>query len=369
MRFPLSWVREYVDAPADPAVLERALVGVGLEVESIVDLRTTVTGPLVVGRVREIEELRGLKKPIRWCQVEVGEAEPRGIICGATNFAAGDLVVVALPGCVLPGGFAITARKTYGHVSNGMICSAREIGIGDDHSGIIVLPADLDAAPGDDARPVVGLDDIVVELAVTPDRGYCLSIRGIARELSHALGLSFTDPAAISAPTRTSEPAYPVTVHDPSGCDRFAARVVRGVDPTAESPRWMKTRLVHAGMRPISLAVDITNYLMLEFGQPMHAFDLDKLRGPLVVRRARPGERLVTLDGVDRALDPEDMVICDDTGPVSLAAVMGGASSEVSETTSNVLFEAAHWDAVMVARTARRHKLFSEAAKRWERGV
>ncbi|MFS8479028.1 MAG: phenylalanine--tRNA ligase subunit beta [Micromonosporaceae bacterium] len=369
MRFPLSWVREYVDAPADPAVLERALVGVGLEVESIVDLRATVTGPLVVGRVLEFEELRGLKKPIRWCQVEVGEAQPRGIICGATNFVAGDLVVVALPGTVLPGGFAITARKTYGHVSDGMICSARELGIGDDHSGIIVLPPDRAAAPGADARPVVGLDDVVVELAVTPDRGYCLSIRGIARELSHALGLPFTDPAAISAPARTSEPAYPVTVDDPSGCDRFATRVVRDFDPAAESPPWMKTRLAHAGMRPISLAVDITNYVMIEFGQPMHAFDLDKLRGPLVVRRARPGERLVTLDDVDRALDPEDMVICDDTGPISLAAVMGGASSEVSATTSSLLFEAAHWDAVMVARTARRHKLFSEAAKRWERGV
>ncbi len=369
MRVSVAWLRGWVEAPADPAVLEEALVRVGIEVEEVVDLASTVDGPLVVGRVLEIEELTGYKKRIRYCQVDVGEAAPRGIICGAFNFAVGDLVVVAPPGTVLPGGFAIAARRTYDRISDGMICSARELGIGDDHTGIIVLPPDS-AAPGDPARPLVGLDDIVLDLEVTPDRGYCLSVRGIARELSHALGVPFRDPAlAVDPPGATPTPPYPVSVEDPLGCDRFSARLVRGIDPAAPTPPFMKSRLAVAGLRSISLAVDITNYLMLELGQPMHAFDPNRLSGPLVVRRARPGERLTTLDGVERRLDPEDMVICDDTGPISLAAVMGGESSEMQRDSVDVLFEAAHWDPVMVSRTARRHRLLSEAAKRWERGV
>ncbi|MGR6318678.1 phenylalanine--tRNA ligase subunit beta [Micromonospora soli] len=375
MRVSVSWLREYVDLPADlPAGdLEQALVDLGIEVESIEDLRESVTGPLVVGEVLEIEELTGFKKPIRFCRVDVGAAngtgEPQEIVCGARNFAQGDKVVVILPGGVLPGNFAIGARKTYGRTSAGMITSAKELGLGDDHSGIIVLPEDTPAKPGDDARPVVGLDDVVVELEITPDRGYALSVRGLARELSHALGVPFRDPAAIPAPGGTAEPAYPVEVRDPVGCDRFAARMVRGIDPTVETPGWMRQRLTVAGIRSISLAVDITNYLMLELGQPMHAFDADRVSGPLVVRRAEPGEKLTTLDGVTRTLSPEDLVICDDTGPISLAAVMGGETSEVIATTTDVLFEAAHWDPATVGRTARRHKLFSEAAKRWERGV
>ncbi|EEP74590.1 phenylalanyl-tRNA synthetase, beta subunit [Micromonospora sp. ATCC 39149] len=375
MRVSVSWLREYLDLPADlPAAdLEQALVDLGIEVESIVDLRSTVTGALVVGEVLEIEELTGFKKPIRFCRVDVGAAngtgEPQEIVCGARNFAPGDRVVVILPGGVLPGGFAIGARKTYGRNSNGMICSAKELGLGDDHSGIIVLPEDTPAKPGDDARPVVGLDDMVVEVEITPDRGYALSVRGIARELAHALGVPFRDPGLAPAPGATAEPAYPVEIRDTVGCDRFAARMVRGVDPTAPTPGWMRQRLTVAGVRSISLPVDITNYVMLELGQPMHAFDAARITGPLVVRRAEAGEKVTTLDGVTRTLTAEDMVICDDTGPVSLAAVMGGETSEVVASTTDVLFEAAHWDPVMVGRTARRHKLFSEAAKRWERGV
>jgi phenylalanyl-tRNA synthetase beta chain len=369
MRVGVSWLREYVDAPVEPDRLEAALVRMGLEVEEIVDQAATVSGPLVVGRVEKIAELTGFKKPIRHCLVDVGNPEPQSIVCGATNFAEGDLVVVALPGAVLPGGFAIGARKTYGHLSAGMICSGRELGISDDHSGIIVLPADLPARPGEDARPVVGLADVVVEVNITPDRGYCMSVRGIARELGHALSTPFRDPADRPLPAPTAEPAYPVRVEDPAGCDRFYGRLVRGTDPAAPSPEWMRRRLAQAGIRSISLAVDITNYVMLELGQPMHAWDAGALRGDLVVRRARPGERLTTLDGVDRRLDPEDLVIADDTGAVSLAAVMGGSTTEVSPSTVDVLFEAAHWDPVTVARTARRHKLPSEAAKRFERGV
>jgi phenylalanyl-tRNA synthetase beta chain len=386
VRVPVSWLREYVELPAgvSGSDLDHALVSLGIEVESVVDLAATVQGCLVVGRVLEIEELTGFKKPIRFCLVDVGAAngtgEPQEIVCGATNFSSSDLVVVILPGGVLPGGFAIGARRTYGHNSNGMICSARELGLGDDHTGIIVLPPDTTAAPGEDARPVVGLDDVVLELEITPDRGYAMSVRGIARELSHAYGVGFReacernvglfhDPGVHTAPGATAEPAYPVHVRDPLGCDRFAGRVVRGIDPSAPSPQWLRRRLTVAGVRTISLAVDVTNYVMLELGQPMHAFDLDRIRGPLVVRRAQAGERMTTLDGVHRTLDAEDMVICDDTGVISLAAVMGGETSEVMDGTTNVLLEAAHWDPVMVGRTARRHKLFSEAAKRWERGV
>ncbi|GGK25009.1 phenylalanine--tRNA ligase beta subunit [Pilimelia terevasa] len=372
MRLPVSWLREYVDAPTDPAELERALVRVGLEVEEIVDLGSAVTGSLVVGRVSAVEELTGFKKPIRYCLVDVGRANgtgaPQEIVCGARNFGEGDLVVVILPGGELPGGFGIGERRTYGRMSRGMICSGRELGISDDHDGIMVLPPGA-GEPGADARGLVGLDEVVVEVNVTPDRGYCFSVRGIARELAASLGLPFRDPAAAAALTGTPTPAYPARVADPSACDRFAAVAVRGLDPAAPSPAWLARRLTQAGMRPICLPVDVTNYVMLELGQPMHAFDLAALRGGLVIRRADPGEKLTTLDGAVRGLHPEDVVIADDSGVVSLAAVMGGASTEVSGTTTDLLLEAAHWDPVTVARTARRHKLPSEASRRYERGV
>jgi phenylalanyl-tRNA synthetase beta chain len=376
MRIALSWLREYADLPADltAEALDLALNNLGIEVESIVDQGSSVQGSLVIGRVLTIEELTGFKKPIRFCTVDVGSAngtgEPQEIVCGATNFAVGDVVAVILPGGVLPGGFTISSRKTYGHNSNGMICSARELGISDEHAGILVLDPSSGAEPGQDARPYLGLDDIVVDVEITPDRGYQMSVRGVARELAHAFGVSYRDPGLAKAPKGTKQPAWPVTVVDQVGCDRFAARLVTGVDPSAPAPEWMQRRLTTAGIRVLGLAIDITNYVMLELGQPMHAFDSDRITGELVVRRATEGEKLTTLDGVVRTLSAEDMVICDDTGPVSLAAVMGGETSEVIPgTTTNVLFEAAHWDPTMVGRTARRHKLFSEAAKRWERGV
>jgi phenylalanyl-tRNA synthetase beta chain len=371
VRVPIGWLAEYVDIPAGTTVetLDETFVRMGLEVEEI-HRAEEVTGPLVVGRVLEIEELTGFKKPIRYTQVDVGEAQPRGIVCGASNFAVGDTVVVALPGAVLPGGFEIAARTTYDHVSDGMICSTRELGIGDDHSGILVLATGDDGhPPGTPAGPVVGLDDVVVELAITPDRGYALSMRGIARELGTGLGVTWRDPGTLPVPAWDGEPAWKVTVADPERCDRFSMLAVEGLDPTAPSPWWMRRRLAQAGVRSISLAVDVTNYVMLELGQPMHAFDRDAVTGPITVRLARAGEKLQTLDGTTRTLTDDDLLITDDTGPIGLAAVMGGATTEIGDGTSSVLLEAAHWEPTGVARTARRHRLPSEAAKRFERGV
>jgi phenylalanyl-tRNA synthetase beta chain len=372
MRVPIGWLAEYVDVPAGTAVedLDTAFVRLGLEVEEI-HRPEQVTGPLVVGRVLEIEELTGFKKPIRYTQVDVGEAGARGIVCGARNFAVGDTVVVALPGAVLPGGFEIAARTTYDHVSDGMICSVRELGIGDDHAGILVLDDGTDDVPppGTPAAPVVGLDDVVIELAVTPDRGYCLSMRGIAREMATGLAAPWRDPGAITPPAWSGEPAWKVTVADPGRCDRFSMVAMEGLDPTAPSPWWMRRRLAQAGVRSISLAVDVTNYVMLELGQPMHAFDRDAVTGPITVRLAHEGEKLTTLDGTVRRLSTDDLLITDETGPIGLAAVMGGASTEIGDGTTSVLLEAAHWEPTGVARTARRHRLPSEAAKRFERGV
>ncbi len=371
MRVPVSWLRDHVALPEGrdtPTVAQitDAFVRAGLEVEVAHHLGP-VSGPLVIGRVLEIEELTGFAKPIRYCRLEDGEPAPRGVVCGATNFVAGDLVVLARPGAVLPGDVTIAARTTYGRRSEGMICSAVELGLGGDHTGIIVLPAGA-AVPGDSAAEVLGLDDAVIELAITPDRGYCLSVRGLARELAIAFDVPYGDPGLREVP-HIDTAGWPVRVEDGQGCRRFVARQVSGVDPSAGSPWWMCRRLQLAGIRPISLAVDVTNYVMLELGQPMHAFDAAKLDGALVVRRAAEGEKLTTLDGACRKLDPDDLVICDSSGPVSLAAVMGGESTEIGLRTTNLLLEAAIWDPASVARAARRHRLPSEAARRFERGV
>ncbi|MEY2244697.1 phenylalanine--tRNA ligase subunit beta [Streptomyces sp. BF23-18] len=376
MRVPLSWLREYVDLPATETGrdVQAKLISAGLEVETVEQLGADLKGPLVVGQVLTIEELTEFKKPIRFCTVDVGTAngtgEPQEIVCGARNFAVGDKVVVVLPGAVLPGDFAIAARKTYGKTSHGMICSGDELGMGDDGSGgIIVLSPE--AEPGTDAIELLQLVDEVLDIAVTPDRGYALSLRGVARETATAYGLPLRDPALLDVPAPNAF-GHPVRVSDPMGCDRFTARTVTGLDPDAQSPIWLRRRLQKAGMRPVSLAVDITNYVMLELGQPLHAYDRSRVQGTIGVRRAEQGEKLTTLDGVKRTLDAGDLVITDDRGPIGLAGVMGGAHTEIDDTegtTTEVVIEAAHFDPITIARTARRHKLASEASKRFERGA
>ncbi|MDN3260321.1 phenylalanine--tRNA ligase subunit beta [Streptomyces sp. CSDS2] len=379
MRVPLSWLREYVDLPATETGrdVQAKLISAGLEVETVEQLGADLKGPLVVGQVLTIEELEGFKKPIRFCTVDVGQAngtgEPQEIVCGARNFAVGDKVVVVLPGATLPGGFSISARKTYGKVSHGMICSSDELGMGDDGAhGIIVLPPETEV--GKDAIELLELVDEVLDIAVTANRGDCLSIRGVAREAAIAYGLPLRDPALIDVPAPNAF-GYPVQVSEPYGCDRFTARTVTGLRPEARSPIWLQRRLQKVGMRPVSLAVDIANYVMMELGQPLHTYDRKLIQGTIGVRRAEEGEKLVTLDGVERTLHAEDLVITDERGPIGLAGVMGGANTEIADhddaenATTEVVIEAAHFDAVSIARTARRHKLLSEASRRFERGV
>jgi len=359
MRIPLSWLREFAPVPADASAEDvlATLVKVGLEEEDVHRPTDEIFGPIVVGQVLSLEpETHSNGKTVNWCQVRVvpegqtqtltgkgiEESGVQGIICGAHNFKVGDKVVVTLPGAVLPGNFAITARKTYGHKSAGMIASTRELGIGEDHGGILVLSTlGLDPELGSDALELLGLHDEAAEVNVTPDRGYAFSIRGIAREYAHATGTSFNDfvlEYGARAPKANSEGISvrledSAPIHDNPATIRFTMRQVNGVDATAPVPTWMASRLRLAGVRSISLPVDISNYVMLETGQPLHFYDAD------------------------------------DSGVIGLAGVMGGASTEVTAETKNILIEAAHFDEVSIARTARRHKLISEASKRFERGV
>jgi phenylalanyl-tRNA synthetase beta chain len=385
MRVPISWLREYAPVPegTDAADVAAKLTVAGLEVETVELVGHDVRG-VVTGVVLAIEELTEFKKPIRYCRVADSEEMARGpaeaahgVICGATNFKVGDRIAFAQVGAVLPGDFEITARKTYGHVSQGMICAADELGLGDDHSGIMVLPPDTPL--GVDFVTYAGLRDDVLDIAVTPDRGYAVSVRGVARELASAYGVPYTDPVTAEAAASvaavggdlaaTSPDVHPASIADPDVCDRFVLREVRGFSPDAATPLWMQVRLARCGIRSISLAVDITNYLLLELGQPLHAFDRSKLAGPIVVRRARAGEKLETLDHVKRTLREGDVLITDDSGPISMAGTMGGLSTEISGTSTDLVIEGAHFDDVAVAKMVRRHQLHSEASYRFERGV
>lgn len=360
--------------------LDSGFVRVGFETEGYEALPET-TGPLVIGQVVEIEELTQFKKPIRYCQVNVGQAngtgELQGIICGARNFRLNDYVVVSLPGAELPGGFKIAARETYDHISNGMMCSAAELGFGPKADGIIVLGEEVADKIGEDARPLIGLSDTVFDVNITPDRGYALSARGLTREIASAFDLTFPDVAqdpsvagidtsVVPAPEGT---LIDVDLREETKAQRFGLRKVTGINPAARTPFWMERELMLSGQRSVNVATDVTNYVMLLLGAPMHAFDAEVVKGNLVVRNASEGEKFETLDHAQRELSEGDVVICDDNGIQSLAGVMGGTTSEISDETTDVYFESAIWDPITVARTSRRHKLSSEASRRFERGV
>ena len=369
MKLPLSWIKEFAPVNASAREVAEALINAGLEVEGVETLGDGLSGTLVIGRVIEIEELAEFKKPIRWCQVDLG-THIRGIVCGAKNFSVGDHVVVAEPGVTLPGDFTITSRETYGHISDGMICSERELGLGQDHAGIMVLSG---VSAGQNANELLGMGDHILDIAVTPDRGYALSVRGVAREVASAFGVEFLDPAVnfapeLSAPTGGIAP-HEALIDDFSVCEMITLRTVTGFNPDAPTPRYIVARLQACGIRSISLAVDVTNYVMLELGQPTHAFDLDKLEGPVRVRKSQTGEFLETLDHVRRELSPRDAIICDSNGPIGLAGTMGGFATEIDETTSSIALESAFFPASTVAGNSRRHKISSEASKRFERGI
>ena len=372
MRAPLSWIKEFVEIPKSvtPEQISDALIRVGFEVEEIIKQGVDLTGPLVFAKVLSIEELKEHKKPIRYVGLDCGEKETRYVICGATNFDVGDVIVAALPGAVLPGNFSIGARETYGKTSNGMICSARELGIGDDHSGIMTF-VEGTVAIGADAIEALMINDVIFDIAVNPDRGYALSIRGVAREVAGSLNLKFTDPVDALRNLNFPETGKGVAakIADPTTASVFYLRTLSNFDSKAVTPIWMRRRIEKMGMRSISLVVDVTNYVMLELGQPLHAFDKSKIKGGLTIKRAGKAQPFTTLDGQVRQLDPDDLMVCDDQQPLALAGTMGGAFSEISETTTDIALEAVRFDPMCVAKNSRRHKLSSEASRRLERSV
>lgn len=364
MKVPLRWLQEFIDLPeTDPVTLAETLSMVGHKVENYQVLEPGWS-EVLVGEVVAIDPHPEADR-IRVCQVDVG-AGPEQIICGAWNFEAGARVAVARPGAVLPGGLEIGTRTIRGVDSHGMICSERELGLGDDHTGILVL----DGSPGlgTDLGDLVELPDVVFDLEITTNRPDALSLRGIARDLAAYYGVGYRTPARPLV-TVEGQTSLQVGIEDPLGCRRFTVREIRGAE-ARPSPLWVRHRLAKAGMRAISNVVDVTNYVMMELGHPLHAFDGDSVEGDrLVVRRAAQGEELVTLDRERRSLHPEDLVIYDDAGPTSLSGTMGGLRSEVSDTTTRVLMEAASWDPPTIMFMSRRHQLRSEASTRFERGV
>lgn len=372
MKAPLSWLEDLVELPEglSPEDIAQAFVNVGFEVESIDREGLELKGPLVVGRVLDIEELSGHKKPIRYVNLDCGEPTSRYVICGAQNFVVGDLVVVALPGALLPGGFSISSRETYGKISDGMICSAKELGMGEDHSGIIVLEPESTMV-GADAIELLQLIDVIFDIAVNPDRGYAMSLRGLARELAGSLDTLFKDPAIIDETAFdaviSSESGVPAEIID--GASEIYLRTVEAVNVVAPTPLWMRRRIEKCGMRSISLPVDITNYVMLELGQPLHAFDADHITSKLVVRYATESEQLRTLDGQDRALQGDNLVIADSEKVLALAGTMGGELGEVNSATTRICIEAAHFMPLAIAKNARAHRLSTEASRRFERNV
>jgi len=369
LRVPVSWLREYVDFDLPVAELARRLVFTSCEVDRIIRRGVPDAGGnlahFVVGKVLEAGKHPNADK-LQLTKVDVGEGEPRSIVCGAWNFGVGATVAVVTPGGVMPGGeFTIERRKLRGEVSDGMILSERELELGQDHGGIMVLPDELEA--GTPLVDVLPLGDDVLEIETLYNRPDLTSIYGIAREVSALLG-SELRPMPGTDPERTADEVFPVEVEDLAGCPRFIARVFRDV-AVAHSPPWLKARLIGAGMRPISNVVDVTNYVMLALGSPLHAYDAETLRGGIVVRRARPGEQLTTLDGTTRELDPADLVIADHERVIGLAGVMGGEETGASESTTSVVLETANFEPLTVLRSGARHHMRSESQTRWEKGV
>lgn len=364
MRFPESWLREWVATELDTGALSERLTLLGLEVDSVEPVAPPFSG-VVVGRIDAVEPHPEAGK-LSVCRVDDGSGETHQVVCGAPNAAAGLHAPFARVGAVLPDGTAIEATKLRGVESAGMLCSAVELGAGEAADGLWDLGDD--APVGADLRAHAELDASIFEIDLTPNRGDCLSLRGLARELAAATGESVTAPDPEPVPADLDD-RFPVTLSAPAGCPRYAGRVIRGVDREATSPRWLRRRLEHSGVRPIQPLVDVTNLVMLEFGQPMHAFDLAKLRGGIDVRMGRPDENIDLLDERTVTVDGETLVIADERGPVALAGIMGGAPTAVSADTVDVFLESACFLPHAMAGRARRYATHTDSSHRFERGV
>jgi len=365
MKLTVNWIKQFVQCPLSPAEIAERLTMLGLEVDAVEELFPYLD-KVVAARILEVKPHPDADRLVL-CTADYG-AEPAQIVCGAPNAEAGMLSPLALPGAELPGGMTIRKSKIRGQQSAGMFCSARDLGLGDDHSGIMVL--DDSFSPGVTLRQALGLDDTMIEIDLTPNRPDCTSVYGVAREIAGNTGCSLTPPDIGELPALNGNGLpFSVEVEEPAACPRYAARLLTGVR-IAPSPAWLANRLRAVGLRPINNVVDITNFVMLEMGQPLHAFDFDRLAGGrIVVRFPRPGETITTLDGVSRTLEADMLMICDGEKPVAVAGVMGGENSEVQDDTATILLESACFDAISVRRTSRRLNLNTDASYRFERGI
>ncbi len=365
MRVALGWLAEWIDLP-DPATLQERLTVGGLEIEDVIETGADLSG-ITVGHVVERAQHPDADR-LSVCKVDLGDGEPVDIVCGAPNIAAGQKVAVATHGTTLPGGLKIKRSKIRGVRSNGMICSRQELGLGEDHDGILVL--DGDPAVGTPLSEVMPAGETILDMEITPNRGDWVSMLGMAREVrAHFGGELRLPPCDVQESGRATSADVEVAVEDAEGCHRYVGRVVRGVE-IGPSPDWLRGRLEAAGFRSVNNVVDVTNLVLLEYGQPLHAFDLERLRGGRVAARAaREGEKILTLDGEARELRREDLVIADGEGAIAIAGVMGGSESEVTDETTSILLESAHFHPSRVRRTAKRLGLHSDASYRFERGV
>jgi len=364
MQVSERWLRTFVDPPLGSEELAHLLTMSGVEVESSSPVAPPFSG-VVVGQVLSVQKHPNADR-LTVCSVDAGTGAPLAVVCGAPNVAAGMKAPLALVGATLPGGLAIKATTMRGVESHGMLCSGRELGLSDDHSGLLALPSD--ARPGRDVREVLALDDRVFTLKLTPNRADCLSVLGVAREVSALTRAKLQAPDIRSVPP-SSDAKFPVKISDPRGCGRFAGRVIRNLNAAALTPAWMKERLERAGQRSISALVDVTNYVMLELGRPLHVYDLDKLSGGIDVRVGRKGERVKLLN--EMTVDVDETVVCitDRSGPIGLGGIMGGDSTRAELATRNIFLESAFFFPEAIAGRARRYNFTSDAAHRFERGV
>ncbi|HEX7013485.1 MAG TPA: phenylalanine--tRNA ligase subunit beta [Steroidobacteraceae bacterium] len=363
MKVSLHWLRDWVDPGTDARELAQGLTMSGLEIEALTPAAPPMSG-IVVGEVKAVAKHPDAEK-LSVCRVSTGKEELQ-IVCGAPNVREGMKAPLALVGAKLPDGMRIGRAKLRGVESFGMLCSARELGLSEDASGLLELPAELET--GKDLVAALGLDDVILEVNLTPNRGDCMSVVGVAREVAALRKTHLRGPAIKPVEAKISD-RFPVRLEAGSGCPKFVGRVIRGIRPGAKSPFWMQERLRRAGLRPISAVVDVTNYVMLELGQPMHAYDLSKLSGAVVVRFAQSGEKLTLLDGSVVELSPDVLMIADERTLLGMAGVMGGEDSGISDATTDVFLEVAYFDPGTVAGRGRRYGLITDASQRFERGV